>query len=732
LPSNKFVNFTFKYTITLAIPIKTLEDLEFDIVVENILSYCVTSHGKEKVQSLKPSLEFDQINFSLDLVSEYLSSLENDNNFPNHFFESISKEIKIIQILNSQLDIDSFRKIKTVVELTILHIKFLKKFKTYYVNIFELTKDLDIVKEIVVEINSIIDKYGFIKDNATNDLLNIRTSISSTKSKIRQSFSSALNSNNSLGYLDEIKESLIDNRRVLAVKAMYRRKVKGQMMGSSKTGIIVYIEPQETLIQSRKLQDFLYDENEEIKKILKNLTSFLLPYHKVLTNYQNYLTDIDVVYAKAKYANEINAIKPNISSERVTNIKDAYHPILYSSNTKLKLKTYPQSISLNNNKRIIVVSGPNAGGKSITLKTIGLLQLMLQSGVLIPVHHSTQMCVFENIISDIGDNQSIENQLSTYSYRLKNMNSFLKKCNSKTMFLIDEFGTGSDPELGGALAEIFLEVFYERKSFGVITTHYSNLKLLANELPHMSNANMQFNDKTLEPTFNLILGQAGSSFTFEVAQKNGIPYSIINRAKKKIERGKVRFDATIAKLQKQRVQLDKTASSLKQEEDKFKKENEKLNLTNDKIKSKLVNYQELFDSNQRMITVGNKLGDISERYFNNGKKRILISELLNLVDTLNSKRKKTNFSKVKLEKNKVKKTKEVLEKELQTIRKEKKKNKLKPVKKHFNIVFKIGDKVRIEGSTTIGIIDNIEKNNAVVNYDTFTTKTNISKLEFVK
>ena len=716
----------------MAIPKKTLEDLEFDIVVDNILSYCVTTHGKEKLKSLFPSSNFDQINFSLNLVSEYLSSLENDNNFPNHFFESISKEIKIIQIDNSQLDIDSFRKIKTVVELTILHIKFLKKFKNYYVNIYELTKDLNIVKEIVIEINSIIDKYGFIKDNATNDLLNIRTNINSTKSKIRQSFSSALNSNNSLGYLDEIKESLIDNRRVLAVKAMYRRKVKGQMMGSSKTGIIVYIEPQETLIQSRKLQDFLYDENEEIKKILKNLTSFLQPYCATLTNYQNYLTDIDVIYAKAKYANEINGIKPNISSERITSIKNAYHPLLYSSNVKLNLKTYPQSISLNNNKRIIVVSGPNAGGKSITLKTIGLLQLMLQSGILIPVHLSSQMCVFDNIISDIGDNQSIENQLSTYSYRLKNMNSFLKKCNSKTLFLIDEFGTGSDPELGGALAEIFLEVFYERKSFGVITTHYSNLKLLANELPYMSNANMQFNDKTLEPTFNLVLGQAGSSFTFEVAQKNGIPYSIINRAKKKIESGKVRFDATIAKLQKQRVQLDKTANSLKQEEDKFKKENEKLNLTNDKIKSKLVNYQELFDSNQRMITVGNKLNDISERYFNNGKKRILISEILNLVDTLNSKRKKTNFSKVKLEKKKVKKTKEVLDKELQSIRKEKKKNKLKPVKKFINVVFKVGDKVRIEGSSTVGIIDNIEKNNAIINYDTFTTKTNLSKLQIVK
>jgi DNA mismatch repair protein MutS2 len=342
------------------------------------------------------------------------------------------------------------------------------------------------------------------------------------------------------------------------------------------------------------------------------------------------------------------------------------------------------------------------------------------------------MCVFKNIITDIGDNQSIENQLSTYSYRLKNMNRFLRKCNSETLFLIDEFGTGSDPELGGALAEIFLEVFYERKSFGVITTHYSNLKLLANELPHMSNANMQFDNKTLEPTYNLVLGQAGSSFTFEVAQKNGIPYSLINRAKKKIEKGKVRFDATIAKLQKQRIELDKTTDSLKQEEDKFKKENERLNTTNEKIKSKLINYQELFDSNQRMITIGNKLNDISERYFNSNKKRVLVSEVLSLVDSLNSKRKKTNFSKAKIKKNKVKKTKEVLEKELNIIRKEKKKNKLNFKEKKIKVNFKIGDKVRIEGSTTIGTLDSIEKNKAIVNYNSFTTKTDLTKLELVK
>jgi len=717
----------------LPIPKKTLEDLEFNFVVDSISKYCVTSLGKELLSDLGPQYEFTDINFSLNLVSEYLSSLENDNNFPNHVFESISKDLKIIDIENSQLDIESFRKIKVVVELTISHIKFLKKFKEYYKNIFLLVEFLLVEKNIINEINSVIDKFGLIKDNASIDLLEIRKGINTTKSKIRQSFSSALNSYNASGYLDEIKESTIDNRRVLAVKAMHRRKVKGQIMGSSKTGIIVYIEPQETFVQSRKLQDFLYDEDQEIKRILKELTSFLRPYISLLKNYQSYLAKIDVIYSKAKYANEINGIKPNLSRDKVIFLKNAFHPLLYCNNKSLGIKTYPQTIELNKGNRIIVISGPNAGGKSITLKTIGLLQLMIQSGILIPVHQSSEISVFQNIVSDIGDNQSIENQLSTYSYRLKNMNNFLRKCNSETLFLIDEFGTGSDPELGGALAEIFLEVFYERESFGVITTHYSNLKLLADELPNMSNANMQFNDKTLEPTFNLIVGQAGSSFTFEVAQKNGIPYSIINRAKKKIERGKVRFDATIAKLQKQRLELDKTTNSLKDEESKFRKENEKLDITNDKIKSKLIKYQELFDSNQRMIIAGNKLNEIAQRYFNDNKKRNLVSEVLKLVDTLNSKRKIVNFSKIKFDINKNIKTQETLNKELKVIRKEKKINKSITLnKKKVLVELKLGDKVRLEDGISVGTIDKIEKNKATVNYGTFITKVDLSRLEYVK
>ena len=289
-------------------------------------------------------------------------------------------------------------------------------------------------KVIINEINSVIDKFGFIKDNASSDLLKIRKGINTTKSKIRETFSSALSSYNVSGYLDEIKESSISNRRVLAVKAMYRRKVKGQMIGSSKTGSIVYIEPQETLVQSRKLQDLIYDEEQEVKRILKELTAYLNPFIETLSDYQNYLTHIDVVYSKAKYADEISAIKPDFSKEKNIKLKNAFHPLLYTSNKKQNITTYPQTIGLDKENRIIVISGPNAGGKSITLKTIGLLQLMVQSGILVPVHQSSEISIFKNIISDIGDNQSIENQLSTYSYRLKNMNSFLRKCNSDTLF----------------------------------------------------------------------------------------------------------------------------------------------------------------------------------------------------------------------------------------------------------------------------------------------------------
>ena len=301
------------------------------------------------------------------------------------------------------------------------------------------------------------------------------------------------------------------------------------------------------------------------------------------------------------------ACLPKILNEKKIYLRDAYHPILLEENQEKKIETIPQTLELNDKQQIIVISGPNAGGKSITLKTIGLLQLMLQSGILIPVHEKSEISIFDNILTDIGDNQSIENQLSTYSYRLKNMRNFLRKCNSSTLFLIDEFGTGSDPELGGALAEVFLEEFYDNGAFGIITTHYANLKVLASELDHVANGNMQFDERTLEPLFKLHIGQAGSSFTFEVAQKNGIPFRLINRAKKKVEREKIRLDKTISKLQKERNRLQQTTDKLEREKIDSKENSEKLISEKLKVQEKLNSFQELYDQNQKMLTLWQKI-----------------------------------------------------------------------------------------------------------------------------
>ena len=496
-------------------------------------------------------------------------------------------------------------------------------------------------KQIKPTVDAVIDRFGEVRNDASDTLYSIRKQMQQLRGKISSSFNKALSQFSNAGYLDDIRESVIENRRVLAVKAMYRRKVKGAIMGSSKTGSIVFIEPEATNAQTRELQNLEFEEGEEIKKILSQLTDFFRPFLPYFESQHDFLLGLDVVHAKARYAQEIDGILPKIvQEERQIVYKKAFHPLLLQAHKLENKVTHPQDLELDSDNRIVVISGPNAGGKSITLKTVGLLQLMLQTGMLIPVHERSKAALFAKILTDIGDNQSIENHLSTYSYRLKNMKYFLRKCNAKTLFLIDEFGTGSDPELGGALAEVMLEDFYERKAFGLITTHYSNLKALANELPAMINANMQFDNKTLEPVFKLVMGEAGSSFTFEVAQKNGLPFNLINRAKKKIERGKVRFDATIAKLQKERSAMMKTGKSLKEKESKVKSESDRMEQMNAKLKSKLTSYQELFDYNQRMIVLGNKVNELAERYFSNNKKRPLIAELLRLVETENAKRKR--------------------------------------------------------------------------------------------
>ncbi len=720
----------------ITISSKTLQDLEFKTVQEQLSEYCTTEKGVLKALELVPYSEVGVLRDELFKVNEYKSSFLQDGRIPNHGYDIIDKEIKLLSIENTFLEALSLKKIVSLNISVNDMLTFFKKKVELYPTLASAALHITFTNDLIQNIEAVIDKFGEVKNSASHELNRIRKAIVNVQSQLNGSFGRDLSRYNAQGYLDEIRESIVDNRRVLAVKAMHRRKVKGAVMGSSKTGSIVYIEPEATRTYNNELSNLLFEEREEVVKILKTLTNIIRPYSEVLTEFQEYLSAMDLVSAKTKYAESMNGILPKISKERDLFLKDAYHPLLFLNNISKGEKTYPQTIHLEEGSRIIVISGPNAGGKSITLKTVGLLQIMLQSGLLIPVHEYSRVCLFDTILTDIGDNQSIENHLSTYSYRLKNMNYFLRKCNQNTLFLIDEFGTGSDPELGGALAEAFLEVFYERKAFGIITTHYANLKMLANELPAISNANMLFDAQSLRPLFKLHLGEAGSSFTFEVAQKNGIPFSLINKAKKKVERGKIRFDKSIANLQKERSKLEKTRTKLSHEANKAGDEKEKLEKINERVQKKLESYQELYDANQRLIYLGNKVKTLSETYYRNKKKKAVTDEFMKIIEIENSKIKKQTAKQRKAEILKQKRAEREVSEKVEVIRKEKEKKKAEIEAKEKivkpKVALKLNDRVRMFDGKAIGTIDSIEKKKAIVNYGLFTTNVNLDLLELVE
>ena len=694
--------------------------------MEQISSFAVTSIGREEILNLSPINEKDEIDHQLDLVSEYTSSFDNENKIPNHYFDEFLKEIRLLKIENSTIEVEGFRKISDTNYTVNRLIKFFKKFKRYYPSLHSMSSHIEFDEKPKKKISSIIDNYGNIHNNASDKLFSVRKEIGIVKSKIGKTFQDALKYYNSTDYLDDIKESFVDNRRVLAVKSSHRRKVNGTIIGSSKTGSIVYVAPEETMKYTLELNNLEFEEREEIKRILKDLTDFFRPYYGVFQDYLKYLTNLDSVYSRAKHAFSINSVKPNISESREIELYGAYHPLLLKHNQDQNLNTFPQDILIKDEMRILVISGPNAGGKSITLKTMGLLQLMFQSGILIPTHPKSKIFIFDQILTDIGDNQSIENQLSTYSYRLKNMKYFLENCNKETLFLIDEFGTGSDPDLGGALAEVFLKEFYDSGAFGIITTHYSNLKVMASELDFMDNANMQFDSETFEPLFKLITGEAGSSYTFEVASKNGIENYLIDKAKEKVDLEKVRFEGVISKLQKERVKNSEELTELKrlQVDTRVKKdENEVLN---EKLTNKLSKYNLLYEHEKKTINIGNKFNGLVENYNKHGKKRRLISEIFNIIEIESKKMEKKKSTNKNLTSKEISKIKDESKRDILKIKKKKKLN------KKVEIKFSVGDTVKIPTGKSHGIIDSIKKGKAIVNYGNFKTQISLTEIELVK
>ena len=711
-----------------------LNELEFPKLLEEITPYAYSPRVAEKISNIQP-LPQKEAEFLLKKTSEYLSSYESENFIPFDEYEDIEEPLKLMFIENFRLEASAFLRIRKITEQIGKLQSFFPKFSENFPNLEEEIKNLEFRKEIIDKILAVFNRFGEVKNEASPLLKEIRESISIAKKNIQENFNKSLNHYAQQDFLDEIRESTIEDQRVLAVKSGFKKRVSGRVLGVSKTGSITYIQPDSVVRHYHQLRESEEEQKKEVDRILRKLTSEIAEFHSQLSDYQEYLYNLDITRAKAKFAEKINGVLPKINTHKTLKLIDAYHPLLWLRNTRENKAIYPQTLQLSEQNRIICISGPNAGGKSITLKTLGLLQLMIQSGILVPVHPRSEMFFFDKLMTDIGDNQSIENHLSTYSSRLKKMSRIVREADENTLLLIDEFGTGSDPELGGALAEAFLEFFYEKESFAVITTHYTNIKLVVEQLPHAQNAAMLFDEETLEPMYKLEVGQAGSSFTFEVAEKNNIPRFIIHSAKKKIERDVVNLDKTIVKLQQEKFEVEKLKSDLTEKREITQNKRENLQKLNEQLQQKLYNFQKLYEEEHRKLQFGTRIQSFIDDYAKGKSRKDIVKDFIKILEQEKF-RKSQNTEKIEAEKLKVVKRKvtQELKKEsvIQTITETQEKLQERE-RKERALWLKVGQRVRIIGSTSIGTIEKIDSktNKATINYGLFKTQISTDELERV-
>lgn len=707
-----------------------LNELEFPQLLAEIAPFAFSPKTAEKILQLQPT-DIDSAELSLKKTSEYLTSFESGNAIPFDEYEDIEAELKLMMIENFRLDNRSFIRIKTITEQIGRLQKFFPALSETFPNLLEEVKDMEFRKEIIERIDKVFNRFGEVKSEASPDLKILRTEIQHARKAIDENFGRALAAYSSGEMLDDIRETVIDDQRVLAVKSGYKKRIPGRTLGISKTGSITYIQPESVVKHYFKLRENEEAEKKEIDRILRKLTAEIAEFQPQLIDYQNYIFSLDLTRAKAKFAEQIKGVLPKLNRHKTLRLKDAYHPLLFLRNKAENKKIFPQSLTFTEHNRIICISGPNAGGKSITLKTVGLLQLMIQSGILVPVHPRSEMFFFDKIMTDIGDNQSIENHLSTYSSRLKKMSKIIREADAGTLLLIDEFGTGSDPELGGALAESFLEFFYDKKSFAIITTHYTNIKLVIEALPNATNAAMLFDENTLEPLYKLEVGQAGSSFTFEVAEKNRIPRFIIQSAKKKVEHDIVNLDKTIVKLQQEKFEVEKLKSNLAETRDSVEDKRENLQKLNEQLEQKLFNFQKLYEDEHRKLQFGNKIEAFIDSYIKGKSRKDVVRDFVKILE-------QEKFRKMGADKDESKRLQVIKRKITQQLKKVEVKEKIaetheKLEEKRQNeraVWMKPGQRVRIAGSSSVGTIDTIHKNGKVtVNYGLFKTQIDGGELE---
>lgn len=552
--------------------------------------FCKTAYAKDRATNLRIHTKKEFIDLELKQSHEFKLVLQTGQYFPNDFMLNLTNELKLLAIPGAVLTGEQFLHIRKLTENTGSIFRwFDNERRVAYPALTKVIENTYFEKKITLLIDEILDDAGTVKDSASEALASIRMNLYRKRNELRRIFDRIVTRLNKLGYLADIEESFINGRRVLAVYAEQKRLIKGILHGESDSRRTSFIEPEETTSLNNDIFSLENEERKEVYKILRQLTQAVSAYAPLLKTYHDVAGEYDFIHAKARWAIQLDANYPQVHDKAHLHLIEAYHPLLKIYNKNNNKPTVPVNLTLNEKNRILVISGPNAGGKTVTLKTVGLLQLMMQSGLLVPVHPDSEMGIFKQIMIHIGDTQSLEFELSTYSSHLKNMKHFMENANGKTLFFIDELGSGSDPNLGGAFAEVIMEELAHKHSFGIVTTHYLNLKVMANKVPGIINGAMQFDEKNLLPLYKLVVGKPGSSYTFSIAERIGLEKRLIEKARTLVDEDHFTLDKLLNRTEQDLQKIDLEKKELYH----LLKENQRLKKEMQEVMNKEKHVQEL-------------------------------------------------------------------------------------------------------------------------------------------
>lgn len=733
---------------------KTFENkIGFNEIRNLLRERCLSSLGKEKIDGLNFSTNATIINEWLQQVKEFRRLQEEADDFPMQYFFDVRESVARLRLEGTHLNEDELFDLRRSLETICNIVNYLNRTddnstdeeKTYpYPALHRLTTDVITFPQLIRRIDNILDKFGKIKDSASTELQNIRRELSRTESGISKTLNSILRTAQSDGLVEkDVTPTLRDGRLVIPVTQGLKRKIKGIIHDESASGKTVYIEPAEVVEANNRIRELESEERREIIRILTDFAKDVRPHVRPILDSYKFLATIDMIRAKAEFARIINGFEPTVKAEPQIDWIQAVHPLLKMSLEKQEKQVVPLDITITNDKRIIIISGPNAGGKSVCLKTAGLLQYMLQCGLSIPVGERSHTGIFKNILIDIGDEQSIEDDLSTYSSHLTNMKNMMKFADDKTLILIDEFGTGTEPQIGGAIAEAVLKQFCNKKAYGIITTHYQNLKHFAKEHEGVVNGAMLYDRQQMKPLFQLSIGNPGSSFAIEIARKIGLPEEVIHDASEIVGSDYIQSDKYLQDIVRDKRYWENKRQAIHQREKELDKLTERYETDITEIeKSRKQILKKAKDEAEELLRQSNKnientIREIKECQAEKEETRRIREELNSFKKEISSidiqkndeliakkikqiQERKERHKKHKLEKN---------DKEAQAAKKLRDAIKRKDVDEESSKIFKNGDTVRIKGLTSIGTIESTDNKTATIIFGDMRTKMPVDRIE---